>query len=79
MPIAALTMLDAGNPVLWLIGFIVLTFSFLLLRGRFNAEARARRRLEKSHRPVVSRRKGPTVRLAVEVEKPKGDRKRGKK
>jgi len=79
MTMAALTMLDAGNPVLWLIGFIVLTFVLFFLRGHLNAEARARRRLEKSHRPVISRKKGPTVRLAVEVEKPKRDRKRGRK
>jgi len=72
-------MLDAGNPVVWLLGVIALTFVFFFLRAHFSAEARARRRLEKSHRPVVSRKKGPTVRLAVDVDKPKRVRKRGRK
>jgi hypothetical protein len=69
-------MLDARNPVVWLISVIVLTFAFLLMRGHFTAEARERRRREKSHRRVVSRKQGPTVRLAVDVDKPKRDRKR---
>jgi hypothetical protein len=68
-------MLDARNPVLWLVGIIALAAAFFLLRGRFSVEARARRRREKSHRPVVSRKQGPTVKLAVDVGKPKGDRK----
>jgi hypothetical protein len=46
------------------------------LRGHFTAEARGRRRRDKSHRPVISRKQGPTVRLAVDVDKPKRDRKR---
>ena len=70
-----LTMLDARNPVVWLIGIIVFAVAFFFLRGHFTAEARARRRLEKSHRPVISRKQGPTVRLAVDVDKPKRDRK----
>ena len=69
-------MLDARNPVVWLIGIIALAFAFFLLRGHFTAEARARRRREKSNRPVVSRKQGPTVRLAVDVSKPKRNRKR---
>jgi hypothetical protein len=72
-------MLNAGNPVVWLIGIILFGVAFLLLRGYFNAEARARRRLEKSHRPVISRKQGPSVRLAVDVDKPKRDRKRGRR
>jgi hypothetical protein len=60
----------------WLIGIIAFAVAFFLLRGHFTAEARARRRREKSHRPVVSRKQGPTVRLAVDVGKPKRDRKR---
>jgi hypothetical protein len=71
-----LTMLDARNPVVWLIGIIVFAVALTLLRGYFTAKARARRRLERSHRPVISRKQGPTVRLAVDVDKPKRDRKR---
>jgi hypothetical protein len=67
-------MLDIRNPVVWLIGVLALGIVFFLLRGRFSAEARARRRREKSNRPVISRKKGPTVKLAVNAGKPKGDR-----
>jgi hypothetical protein len=69
-------MLDARNPVVWLIGIIALAVAFFLLRGHFTVEARERRRREKSHKPVVSRKQGPTVRLAVDVDKAKRDRKR---
>ena len=68
-------MLDIRNPVVWLIGILAIGLEFFLLRGHFNAEARARRRREKSHRPVISRKQGPTVKLAVKAGKPKGDRK----
>lgn len=71
-----MTMLDIRNPVVWLVGFIALGIFFFLLRGCFGAEARERRRREKSHRPVISRKQGPTVKLAVNVDKPKGDRER---
>ena len=69
-------MLDIRNPMVWLIGVLALGIVFFLLRGHFSAEARARRRREKSNRPVISRKKGPTVKLAVNAGKPKGDRKR---
>ncbi len=68
-------MLDARNPVVWLIGIIAFAAVFFLLRGRFSPAARERRRRQKSHQPVVSRKQGPTVRLAVDVDKPKRDRK----
>lgn len=74
MPNAMVTLLNAGNPVLWFIGIIALALAFFWLRGRFTVEARERRRREKSQRPVISRKPGPTVRLAVEVDKPKRDR-----
>jgi len=63
------------SPMQWVIGVIALAVVLFLLRGHFSAEARARRRREKSHRPVVSRKQGPTVKLAVNAGKPKGDRK----
>jgi hypothetical protein len=69
-------MLDARNPVVWLIGIIAFAVAMAFLRGHFTAEARGRRRRDKSHRPVISRKQGPTVRLAVDVDKPKRDRKR---
>ena len=64
------------NPVPWLIGVFAFGIVFFLLRGRFSAEARARRRRERSNRPVISRKQGPTVKLAVNAGKTKGDRKR---
>jgi hypothetical protein len=69
-------MFDVANPVLWLVGVSALGITFFLLRGRFNPEARARRRRERSNRPVISRKRGPTVKLAVNVGKPKDDSKR---
>jgi hypothetical protein len=71
-----LTMFTIENPFLWLIGIPALGFLSFLLRGHFSAKTRARRRRGQSHRPVVSRKQGPTVRLAVDVDKPKRDRKR---
>ena len=71
-----LTMLDARNPVVWLIGILAFAVAMAFVRGYFTSEARARWRLDKSHRLVISRKHGPTVRLAVDVDKPKRDRKR---
>jgi len=66
-------MFDTGNPVVWVMGIIVLAAIFFLTRGLFSAEERGRRRRERSHGPVISRKKGPTVRLAVDVNKPERD------
>jgi hypothetical protein len=68
-------MLDIKNPLVWLVVGVALAALGLLARDRFSAEARARRRREKSNRPLISRKRGPTVRLAVKVDKPKRDRK----
>ena len=69
-------MLDIRKPVVWLIGIIAFAVAFFLLHGHFSAEARARRRRERSNRPVISRKRGPTVKLAVKAGNPKGDRER---
>lgn len=66
--------LDTGNPVFWLFGLLAATAVFLLLRRHFSAEARERRRRERSHGRVVSRKRGPWVKLAVKTRKPKNDR-----
>ena len=68
-------MIDMGNPMVLLIGVPALGVLLFLLRGHFSAETRERRRGQ-SHRPVISQKHGPTVRSAVDVDKPKGDRKR---
>jgi hypothetical protein len=76
MPIAILTMVGARNPVVWLMGIMAFTAIFFLLRSHFGNEARDRRRREKSHRRVISRKRGPTVKLAVDVDKPKREHRR---
>jgi len=67
-------MFDVGDPLLLLGCVVALGILLFLLRGRFSAERRERRRREKSHRPVVSRKRGPSVRLAADVDKPKRER-----
>lgn len=68
-------MIENRNPILWLIVVLGLGLVLSLVGSRLSPEARARRRREKSHRPVVSRKQGPTVKLAVDVGKPRRDRK----
>jgi hypothetical protein len=68
-------MLAIGNPVLWFMGVAALAVVLFWLRGHFSAEARARRRRDRSHRPVISRKRGPTVKLAVRADKSKRDQK----
>ena len=65
-------MLDK-NMVLGFGGCVILA-AVLLLRTRFSAEAREARRRRRSHGRVVSTRRYPTVKLAVETKKPKDDR-----
>jgi hypothetical protein len=69
-------MFEAENPIIWLISVIALGLVLILLRGHFTAAARERRRRDRSHQPVVSRKQGPGVKLAVNAGKSKGDRKR---
>ena len=69
-------MLGISNSILWPLGVLAVAIVLFLGRGHFTAEARARRRREKSNRPVVSRKQGPTVKLAVNAGHPKRDHKR---
>ena len=70
-----LSMLASNASMLWLMGGLVLVTSIMLVRGYFSPEARERRRRDRSHGPVVSRKRGPTIRLAANVGKPKRKRK----
>ena len=70
-----LNMFDLRYPVVWLIGILALAGLLVVARRRFNPEARARRRRNKSNRPLISTKRGPAVRLAVSVDKPKSNRK----
>ena len=67
-------MLDTKNAVMGLGGCVILAASVRLFRHRFSAEAREARRRRRSHGRVVSTRNYPMVKLAVETEKPREDR-----
>jgi hypothetical protein len=67
-------MQDIRNPLVWLTGILALAAFWFLARGYFTPEARVRRRLHKSNRPLISRKRGPSVRLAVDVDKPKREK-----
>jgi hypothetical protein len=68
-------MQDIRHQMVWLIVIIAAAALWVLARGYFNPEVRARRRRDKSNRPVISRKRGPTVQLAVDVDKPKREKK----
>jgi hypothetical protein len=65
-----LAMLNLRNPVVWLIGIVVIAALSLLLRGHFSAQARERRRRRRSYRRLEAKGKKRPVKLAV---KTKGD------
>ena len=69
-------MFDPGNPVVWLVGVILLAAVAILVRNHFGAEARERRRRDRSHGPVISRKRGPAIRLAVDMDDRKRKRQR---
>jgi len=64
------------NSVLWLVAVVVLAVIFLGARKFFSPGARETRRRTRSHGPVVSRKRGPNIHLAVDAEKPGRKRKR---
>ena len=76
MPNAILIMHGITKLSVWLVGSIVLIAVILGIRHYLSAAAREARRRARSHGPVVSRKRGPSVRLAVDLDKPKRRRKR---
>jgi len=68
-------MFTIENPYLWVIGVPTLGVILFLLGNHFSVEKRARRRRGQSHRPVISRKHGPTVKFAVNTGKSERDRK----
>jgi hypothetical protein len=62
------------NLAFWSAGLLVVAVTVFALRRYFSSEARERRRRERSHGKVVSRGRGPRVKLAVKTKKPKSDR-----
>jgi hypothetical protein len=75
-PNAILIMYGITELAVWLVGSIVLIAVILGVRHSLSADAREARRRARSHGPVVSRKRGPSVRLAVDLAKPKRRRKR---
>ncbi len=69
-------MLDIPSSVLWLLGILVLGATIFGLRRYFSANAREARRCARNHGPVVTRKHGPAIRLAVKVDNTKRDRDR---
>jgi len=68
-------MFSVRSPVFWFGVVVAFTLALFLVRAVFDPDARARRRRHRSHGRVVSRRQGPSVRLLVNVDKSKRDRK----
>ena len=62
--------------VLLLVSIVVLAGVALGLHHHFSADAREARRRGRSYKQVISRKRGPSVRLAVKGDKPKPRRKR---
>lgn len=54
----------------------MLAAAFWLLRGYLNPGAREQRRRARSHRPVISTANRPMVKLAVDADKARTERKR---
>lgn len=67
------SMFAIDNAVLWVLGVMLLAVVILALRHHFSPEAREARRRTRSHGPVISKKRGPSIRLAVN---PKERRKR---
>jgi hypothetical protein len=64
-----------GDNLAWLaLGALGLALAVILLRRQFGAGARERRRRARSHGPVISRKAGVSVRLAVKTDKTKSKR-----
>jgi hypothetical protein len=64
-------MFTLANLVLWILGLLVLGALFLAFRHHFSASARTARRRARSHGPVINRKRGPSVKLAVNLKEPK--------
>ena len=63
------------NPVLGLFGIAAMAAVVLGLRLHFSPESREARRRARNHGPVVSKKRGPSIHLAVNVVKAKQRRK----
>lgn len=64
-------MFEIENPVLWLLALVTMGAVILLGRRYLNAEARERRRRDRSHGRVISKARRPMVKLAVDEKERK--------
>jgi hypothetical protein len=67
-------MFTGDNLAWWFLGGLGVVLIWLMLRRHFSLEAKERRRRARSHGPVVSRKQGVSVRLAVKTRKAKRKR-----
>ncbi len=58
----------------WSVGGVVFVGVAVLVASQFSPEARLRRRRRKSHSPIVSKTRRPTVKFSVTVPKEKSER-----
>ncbi len=66
-----------GDNLAWIfLGGLGLILGWIMLRRHFSGEAKERRRRARSHGPVVSRKQGVSVRLAVKEGRSRRKRKR---
>jgi hypothetical protein len=68
-------MFGLANSILVPLTIVVLGAVMMVGRHYFSADAREARRRARSHGAVISRKRGPSVRLATKVDKPKNSRK----
>ncbi len=62
---------NRSNPILYVAGLVVAGAVLWGMRRLFSPQAREERRRRKSYKPVISKRSGPTVKLAVKTNKPR--------
>jgi hypothetical protein len=61
--------IDFEHTIFWIAGLVMLGLVILALIHHFGGDARTARRRARSHGPVVSRKRGPSIRLAVKSKR----------
>lgn len=60
--------MDFSNPMVWVIGAVILIAASLLVKSYFSPAARIERRRRKSNSPVVSTARRPMVKFSVKTK-----------
>jgi uncharacterized membrane protein len=63
--------MDFENPMMWVVGLIVVAVSIAIIAPRFSAQARLERRRRKSNARIVSKSDRPTVKFSVRTKNKK--------